>query len=437
MFGKVESKKKLLHSIRPSVFSTSTVDITEFRNFLKDNQKKSINAKFLLEDTRFHHLDDFEKRFLNDLPLVKEIIAQEINRPEGTFAFYNGSSNAVKFLRMAMSAISKEMAQTDPQAVKSNLVFGAVKSQTYSPKTFFEKHLDGNPALYPFSAEYNSKKPLLDHETKIAKVVLAASMLLHDGLIGETAWLMYQRNMSFSISKESDFVKSILQEFCIKNGLEHFPIDTVAAYYDEYRSVLQAQLLQIFVRKESFNSLGYYCYAGGVPLVKDSVAFLDQLYSDLNKHSCSNWESCITERLGYALEEEKLYHLVHPQHAPSHKLLKSDNAVWHEFLQVRFLTANPDFYNSEEVSVNEYYKSDEAYQMAKKLKLSLKLEIQAYFKNKGNNSDNLLQETSALETCHLNVGTEGRSRTDTMSPSPDFESGASTNSATPAHRSPL
>ena len=30
-------------------------------------------------------------------------------------------------------------------------------------------------------------------------------------------------------------------------------------------------------------------------------------------------------------------------------------------------------------------------------------------------------------------GTEGRSRTDTMSPSPDFESGASTNSATPAH----
>ncbi len=29
-------------------------------------------------------------------------------------------------------------------------------------------------------------------------------------------------------------------------------------------------------------------------------------------------------------------------------------------------------------------------------------------------------------------GTEGRSRTDTVSPPPDFESGASTNSATPA-----
>ncbi len=29
-------------------------------------------------------------------------------------------------------------------------------------------------------------------------------------------------------------------------------------------------------------------------------------------------------------------------------------------------------------------------------------------------------------------GTEGRTRTDTMSPSPDFESGASTNSDTPA-----
>ena len=34
-------------------------------------------------------------------------------------------------------------------------------------------------------------------------------------------------------------------------------------------------------------------------------------------------------------------------------------------------------------------------------------------------------------TCRLN-GTEGRTRTDTVSPPPDFESGASTNSATPA-----
>ena len=32
-------------------------------------------------------------------------------------------------------------------------------------------------------------------------------------------------------------------------------------------------------------------------------------------------------------------------------------------------------------------------------------------------------------------GTEGRTRTDTVSPPPDFESGASTNSATPAQAS--
>ena len=32
----------------------------------------------------------------------------------------------------------------------------------------------------------------------------------------------------------------------------------------------------------------------------------------------------------------------------------------------------------------------------------------------------------------LNIGTEGRNRTDTVSPPPDFESGASTSSATPA-----
>jgi hypothetical protein len=35
-----------------------------------------------------------------------------------------------------------------------------------------------------------------------------------------------------------------------------------------------------------------------------------------------------------------------------------------------------------------------------------------------------------LHTC--SVGTEGRNRTDTVSPPPDFESGASTSSATPA-----
>lgn len=391
MFGKVESKKKLLHSIRPSVFSTSTADIKEFRHFLKDNEKRSINAKFLLEDTRFHNLEDFGKRFFNDISLVKEMITQEINRPEGTFAFYNGSSNAVKFLRVAMSAISKEMAQTDPQAAKSNLVFGAIKSKAYLPKKFFEKHVDKNATLYPFSAEYDSKKPILDHEPKIAKVILAASMLLHDGLLGETAWLMFQRNISFSVSKESDCIKSILQEFCKKNGLDDFPIDAIVACYDTYRSVLQAQLLQIFVRKENLNSLGYYCYAGGVPLVEDSVEFLDQLYDDLNKQNCSNWGNCITERLAYALDEKKLYPLVHPQHAPSHKLLESDSVHWQEFLQVRFLTANPDFYNSEAVIVNEYYRSDEAYQMAKALKLSLKLEIKAYFKNKDNHySDNAM-----------------------------------------------
>ena len=36
-----------------------------------------------------------------------------------------------------------------------------------------------------------------------------------------------------------------------------------------------------------------------------------------------------------------------------------------------------------------------------------------------------------LHTC--SVGTEGRNRTDTVSPPPDFESGASTSSATQAH----
>lgn len=39
--------------------------------------------------------------------------------------------------------------------------------------------------------------------------------------------------------------------------------------------------------------------------------------------------------------------------------------------------------------------------------------------------------TSLHVSVHLN-GTEGRNRTGTMSPSPDFESGASTSSATPA-----
>ena len=40
----------------------------------------------------------------------------------------------------------------------------------------------------------------------------------------------------------------------------------------------------------------------------------------------------------------------------------------------------------------------------------------------------------AIQLCHRgqSAGTEGRARTDTVSPPPDFESGASTNSATPA-----
>ena len=47
-------------------------------------------------------------------------------------------------------------------------------------------------------------------------------------------------------------------------------------------------------------------------------------------------------------------------------------------------------------------------------------------------SRGLFEKGSRLFNC-----TEGRSRTDTMSPSPDFESGASTNSATPAVQAQL
>ncbi len=55
----------------------------------------------------------------------------------------------------------------------------------------------------------------------------------------------------------------------------------------------------------------------------------------------------------------------------------------------------------------------------------------AYYFNKNQRIVYLKESMRAV--IKLLIGTEGRTRTDTMSPSPDFESGASTNSATPAH----
>lgn len=59
----------------------------------------------------------------------------------------------------------------------------------------------------------------------------------------------------------------------------------------------------------------------------------------------------------------------------------------------------------------------------------------AYYFNKNQRIVYLKESMRAV--IKLLIGTEGRTRTDTMSPSPDFESGASTNSATPAQGNSL
>ncbi|WED42381.1 hypothetical protein [Legionella cardiaca] len=379
------AKKKLATSIRPSVFSSrNTIDeTTVFKEFLEKNAEKSINAKFLLGTTEFHNFEKFQKTFEKEIPLLKEIIAREASRPEGTFVFYNGSSNVVKFLRMIMSSLYKEEAfKTKTESVKSNLVFGTPKPQSLSPQCFFEKHLDKRAFLYPFNTAFDRKiRPLFDHESKISRALLSASMLLHDGCYGETSWLLFHRNRSISIkhNHEVKFLRDVLQEFCHKKKLDNFPIDTLVDYYVQYQQTLEAQLLQIFVNEKSFNSLGYYSYAGGIPLVKDSASFLHTLYEELNNQSCSNWGSFIAEKFLQAFREDKLYHLVDAQYTPDNLLSNSMEVEWNDFLQVRFLTANPDFYNPEEVRINEFYKTDEAYNIARELKAKLRTTIHFYF----------------------------------------------------------
>ncbi|MGQ3887511.1 hypothetical protein ACQUW5_00590 [Legionella sp. CNM-1927-20] len=376
-------RKKLAKSFRPSLFTTMESIITDnnqtsFDAFLQENEGKSVNAKFLLANWK-----EFKPLFTQSLPLLKEIITREISRPEHTFAFYNGSSNAIKFFRMVMSIIYKEEGLgAEIESIKPNLILGRLKAQSFSPQRFFEKTIDQKKFLYPFNNSYNLKeRPVFDHEKKITKNLLAASILLHDGNIGESGWLLFQENFSISInSDELTFLRVIFGEFFIKKGWDTFPIDKLVELYAKYKNILQAQLLQIFISETAFNDLGYYCYAGGVPVVKDSASFLHDLLEEFKNQDSTQWKKVVTENLTKAFKENKLYHLADRPYPPC-DLVYDDGAEvdWLGFLQARFITTNPDFYTSSEITINEYYQSDEAYYRAKELKGELKSLINLFF----------------------------------------------------------
>ncbi|CEK09568.1 hypothetical protein [Legionella hackeliae] len=374
-----EVKKKFVTSIRPSLFrAEKNSEKDSFENFLKEHADKSINAKFLLGRTKFYNLEAFEGRFIKDLPLLKEIITAEVNRSEGTFVFYNGSSSAVKFFRMVTSVIHRlDDLHTDKERAKTNMVIGCLKKKSFPPQRFFDKTLDRMKSYHPFNSNYfASAIKEFDHEDNIRKHLLCASILLHDGYFGETSWLLFQKNKSMSVMNEENFLGTVLDELCKKKKLEHFPIEELVKLYSSYKQILQAQLLQIFINQNAFNDLGYYCYAGGTPLAADSAAFLSELFVQLASQNSDNWQSALKEKFVQGFKENKLHPLVDSD--PSSNLTEE----WLCALQVRFVATNPDFYNSEAVTINEFYRTDEAYHTTKRLKKELETLISSYFAEK-------------------------------------------------------
>ncbi|OCH98169.1 hypothetical protein A8135_11395 [Legionella jamestowniensis] len=383
MKQKVESRKqakrKFINPIRPSLFRTKkSNEAATFEDFLRENINNSINAKFLLGKTEFYNLEAFQNRFSRDLPLLKEIIVSEVNRPEGTFALYHGSSNAVKFFRMVISAIYRmDNLHTEQACLKTNMVLGCMKQRSFSPSRFFNKTSARMRSRHPLnsSSDFSAGKEF-DHEDHIRKHLLCASMLLHDGYYGETSWLFFQNNKSISVRNEEKFLEVVLNEFCKKQRLDNFPVEELIKLYSGYKQILQAQLLQIFINQNDFNELGYYCYAGGAPLVRDSGSFMNELFAELTSQNSDNWQRIVTEKINNAFKANKLHPLIDKE--PSSQLMDE----WLNFLQVRFITTNPEFYNTDKVTINEYYRSDEAYSITKDLKKELRILIESYFAQK-------------------------------------------------------
>lgn len=211
--------RKIASAVRPSTFlslggiENNRSEIESFTEFLKENATRSINAKSLLTNNEWYNSKTFLTRFKAEIPLLREIITREIDRPDDSFVFYNGANSIVKFLRMVISAAYKQL---EKDSIKSNFVMGQIKRNNQSPQEFLKNTLDPNPHLYNFNSQFNQKnESLFDHEPAVAKELLAGSLLLHDGLYGETSWLFFKKNSSINVgqSQAKQFLSLFFDNF--------------------------------------------------------------------------------------------------------------------------------------------------------------------------------------------------------------------------------
>jgi hypothetical protein len=366
---------KIKKCIHPDSFFHTKDENMDLKNFLMKYKNNSLSAKFLLGGADdYYNFETCQAEFEKHVPLLKEIILREATHPLDTFVFYNGASNAIKFFRMVVSTVYKT--QEIESSLKSNFVASKMKNYSLTSQLFLEKKLDIKRELYPFNQDYDLNKPLIfDHDKSVRKNILAGSLLLNDGRLGETAWHLFDNNMSMCVdeTQECKFLEAILHNFFHKLGYDSFPVNKLLDVYKQYKATLQAQLLQIFVKEEAFNQLGYYAYAGGVPVVQDSASFLHELIEEMQAKDAKDWKSVVSDKITRYFEVNKLYHLANRQDSPMDVYFRDEGkTIWLDLLQVRLITSNPDFYNSEQVTINEYYQSEEQHKTAKSLKAELK-----------------------------------------------------------------
>lgn len=379
--GDISLSKFKITSVKPSsylcpddglcqpVLKQSSEPIAEF---LEHNKDKSLSAKFLLSTTSFYDSEKFLTGLKHNEPMLKAMITREINRPSDTFVFYSAAGNAVKFLRMVMTSVSKILGSSDR---RRQIILSDLNNSILTPQKFLETYLDIDPRQYKLHSSYDGHTTF-DHKIEVRKELLAASMLLHDGRFGETAWTIYTKNRSLAVQggKEREFLNSVLVPFFQKLGYQDFPIETLVDLFTKFQANLKPQLLQIFINKSAFNQLGYYCYSGGDPVVSDSSAFLEEFYDALMKNSVNNWENTFDEMLRKNYVERKLYHLANRVVFD----LKINSDGWPDGMQVRFIASNPAFYDPQYVRINEYYNTDEDYAASKELKHTIQTLLSTY-----------------------------------------------------------
>lgn len=104
--------------------------------------------------------------------------------------------------------------------------------------------------------------------------------------------------------KQNNFFRCFLTTFFSQLIPSPLLVEKLVDLYKKYEKTLQAQLLQIFVKKESFNQLGYCCFAGGVPVFGDSATMLDQINIKAMQEDSKPLIEIVNETLRQAFAEK-------------------------------------------------------------------------------------------------------------------------------------